>query len=107
MAFKSLGLVLLFLATGCSWVNPSLKGLQVNLLDLAEVADCQKLSITSSKTLTKVFFIPRPERKIVVELVTLAKNEAAILGGDTIAAEGGAVKGEQDFGVYRCRPRLQ
>jgi hypothetical protein len=37
-------------------------------------------------------------------LVALARNEAALMGGDTVVAESPVKDGRQLFGVYRCRP---
>jgi hypothetical protein len=39
---------------------------------------------------------------VAEELATLARNEGALLGGDTVAAESPVAEGRQTFGVYQC-----
>jgi hypothetical protein len=43
-------------------------------------------------------------RKVAGELEALARNEAALMGGDTVVAELPVKDGRQVFGVYRCQP---
>jgi hypothetical protein len=49
-----------------------------------------------------VGILARGDSKVRGELITLARNEAATMGGDSIVAESPAVQGRQTFGVYRC-----
>lgn len=91
------------LAAGCTWVKPSAKSHEIVLLTQNQVVNCVKKGVTTSKTLSKVTFVPRANDKVFSELVMLAKNEAVILGGDAVVAEGRMEEGRQTFGVYRCR----
>jgi hypothetical protein len=85
------------LSAGCTWVKPSAKSHEIVLLTPAQVVNCVKKGVTTSQTLSKITVVPR-----FSELVMLAKNEAVILGGDAVVAEGLMEKGRQTFGVYRC-----
>lgn len=87
----------------CTWVKPSAKSHEVVLATQDQVVNCVKKGVTVSKTLSKVVVVPRGNDKVFSELVMLAKNEATILGGDTVVAEGVMEAGSQRFGVYRCR----
>lgn len=91
------------LSAGCTWVKPSAKSHEVVLMTQDQVVNCVKKGVTSSKTLSKITVVPRSNDKVFSELVMLAKNEAVILGGDAVVAEGLMEEGRQTFGVYRCR----
>ncbi len=88
--------------SACQWVKPTEGGDQVSLVKRAHIVNCEKLGSTTSKVKEKVGIVKRKERKVVDELVTLAKNEAAGLGGDTIVANGPLQAGTQAFDIYRC-----
>ncbi len=89
-------------ATGCTWVKPSAKGAQVREATAEEVAGCQRIGTASGTTRTSVV-LPRDKDKIRTEQVTLARNQAAVLGGDTVVADGPPDGGTQAFIVYRCQ----
>lgn len=95
-------LVAVVLVSACTWVKPSVRSHMIVLKDENQVVNCVKKGLTRSKTLSSVVFIPRSEAKVFSELVMLAKNEAVILGGDTVVPEGEMISGEQTFGIYRC-----
>jgi hypothetical protein len=86
----------------CTWVKPTTKSHEIVLKESSQVVNCVKKGVTNSKSLSKIAFVPRNQEKIFNELVLLAKNEAVILKGDTIVAEGKMDKGQQTFGVYLC-----
>lgn len=86
----------------CAWVKPAEDAHHVALVKPQAVMDCKKLGITTASTLNSIVGIQRKEAVKVNELVTLAKNEAAVMQGDTIVAKGPLDKGKQDFYVYRC-----
>ncbi|MCR6651161.1 MAG: DUF4156 domain-containing protein [Cellvibrionaceae bacterium] len=91
------------LASACTWVKPSARSHEVVLMTRDQVVNCVKKGSTTSKTLSKITVVPRGNDKMFSELVMLAKNEAVILGGDAVVAEGRMEEGRQTFGVYRCR----
>lgn len=89
--------------SSCAWVKPTEAGAQVELITPAEAHACAKKGATTSKTLGSIVFIPRNEDKIASELVTLAKNEAVIMGGDSLVAGAKPSRSEREFLIYRCR----
>jgi hypothetical protein len=91
------------LVGACTWVKPIPQSQSVALLEKKSIVNCVKKGITQSKTLSKFLFIPRSQSKMSLELVTLAKNEATIMGGDVVVAETLIKEGGQRFGVYLCR----
>jgi hypothetical protein len=50
----------------------------------------------------RVAGVERKPTKVAAELATLARNEGAQLGGDTVVAETPVSDGSQVFGVYQC-----
>ncbi len=86
----------------CTWVKPSDAGAEVALVKPAHIHDCEKIGSTTSKVKQKVGIIERKEQKVMDELITLAKNEAARVGGDTILAKGSNEDDEHIFDIYRC-----
>ena len=92
------------LAGGCTWVKLTEPGSDVRVGTVAQVASCKKLGATHAKTSTKIAFFARSARKIDSELESLARNEAAEMGADTIVAQGPASsEGRRSFDVYQCK----
>jgi hypothetical protein len=94
----TLGLLL----ASCEWVKPTSGAESVSLVKAGMADSCQKVGSTHSRVKDGLGIVKRKEQKVTQELVTLAKNEAAKLGGDTIVARGPIVEGEQEFDVYKC-----
>jgi hypothetical protein len=86
----------------CTWVPLTSGGQSVRILQASEVANCEKIAETTSRTSDRVIIFARSDRKVREELDSLARNEAADLGGDAIVPIGTADDGRQSFGVYRC-----
>lgn len=101
---KRLSLLMILTAglSACSWVPLSTEGEAVSVLAASEAANCERLGQTSSKVPHKVGFLKRTESKQAEELATLARNEAANMGGNAIVAAGEPEEGQQRFIVYRC-----
>ncbi len=89
--------------TACSWVKVTEEGNQVVLRGYEEVTMCKKLGYTRSLVKDKIGFIERDADKMTEELIVLAKNEAAVMGGDTIVARAPVKDGQMVFDVYRCK----
>ena len=95
--------ILVTAIAGCSWVSLSPGGERVRLMKPEEVTVCQKLGRTTATTSTTVLgFIGRGYPTVAEEVQYLGRNEAAKMGGDSIAPEGGIEGGRQVVGVYRC-----
>lgn len=90
------------LLAACQWVKPSEEGSRVALVKPIHVEGCEKLGSTTSTVKEKVGVVKRKTAKVTDELVILAKNEAAKIGGDTILAKGPREVGQQTFEIYRC-----
>jgi hypothetical protein len=91
-------------AASCTWVPLTESGGRVLVADATRIDRCEKLGSTRSKTSDRVVFFQRTERKVSEELATLARNEAAQMGGDTVVPLGEPEDGRQAFDVYRCGP---
>jgi len=88
-------------AGACTWVKLTAAGEGVRMATSAEVARCRKLGATHTKTWTGIF--KRSEEKMDSELETLARNEAADMGGNAIVPQGPASsEGRRSFDVFSC-----
>lgn len=89
--------------SACNWVRVIPEGQDVRLLTQGQVSACQRVGTTTSTTTGRVVVIPRGSETVQTELVDLARNEAGLMGGNAIVAEGTVVDGRsQRFVVYRC-----
>jgi hypothetical protein len=87
---------------GCTWVGISDEGRDVVVLPNAELIDCERIADTRSRVPRKVWFVPRRGVDVEKELETLARNEAALLGGNVVSPMGQERAGQREFAVYRC-----
>ncbi|HEY6130661.1 MAG TPA: DUF4156 domain-containing protein [Halioglobus sp.] len=101
---KSVVIVLLGVvaASGCTWVEPKPGASNVSLVMPTHVSNCKSLGTTISQVKAKVGIINRNDEKVAGELLTLAKNSAVEIGGDTLVAEGAPNEGTQKFRIYKC-----
>ena len=88
-------------AFGCSWVRTTPGGANVREETAANVTACQEVGTAYGTTQTSVG-LPRNADVIREEQVTLARNQAAKIGGDTIVQAGAPSGGTLTFNVYRC-----
>ncbi len=86
----------------CTWIKLTEGGTNVSQASEADVVNCQKVGIVSAHTRDQVV-VNRSDSKVREELLVLARNEAARLGGDSIVPMGPQREGEQDFTAYKCR----
>ncbi len=99
-------IILLLLALtllACTWVELSPEGKKVVVLDAPEVKNCDFLGTTTVSVKADVARIKRNEKKVKLELETLARNEAVKLQGDAVVPAGDIFGGTQVFRIYRCR----
>jgi hypothetical protein len=94
--------LLLSLTTACTWVQLTAEGRGVQLLTSSEVSNCTRVGTTSSATTSRLLVVQRGGEKVQGELVTLARNEAGLMDGNTIVADSTIEGGRQSFTVYRC-----
>ncbi|MGI9536181.1 MAG: DUF4156 domain-containing protein [Desulfocapsaceae bacterium] len=95
---------ILLLLSSCTWVEPTVKGSEIKLVEQngETLKTCEKLGSVTSMVKHEIGFFNRSEEKVNTELATIAQNEAAEMGGDTIAAEGPTENGHRTFTVYKC-----
>ena len=89
-------------ALACTWVKLSEGGEAVRVAKPGEVAGCESKGRTHAQTTDRVAIFARRDQPIRLELESLARNEAALMGGDTIAPATPIERGRQSFDVYRC-----
>lgn len=92
--------VLLFNA--CSWVDLSAQAEKVEVMNRDQAAVCERVGQTTSQVVDQVAFLDRSKEKQEKELITLARNEAASMGGNAIVPATQVTDGRQRFVVYRC-----
>lgn len=89
-------------AGACSWVKTTPQGESVRVASVDEVGTCVRQGKVTVSLKNRVAGVERKPTKVATELATLARNEGATLGGDTVVAETPVSEGRQVFGVYRC-----
>jgi hypothetical protein len=102
MRYRALAAIVSVFLAGCSFVKYTEAGARVRVAAPADVASCERIGTVSAKTTDKLV-LPRVEEKVKAELDTLACNEGAALGGDTVVPDGPREAGTQRYIVYRCR----
>lgn len=98
----TLALAMLLTASACTWVKPTEAGANVQISSADAVADCERLGKVNVSVKDRIGRVNRKETKVETELGTLARNEGAVMGGNTVVAESGVEDGRQEFGVYDC-----
>ena len=88
--------------TGCTWVQLSSEGENVSLAGVDVIGNCERIGRATAKTLGEIVTVERGGGRLQEELLTLARNEAGRMGGNTVVPESLIDDGQQDFGVYNC-----
>ena len=99
---RSALLVLASLHLGCTWVALAPEAEGVRVLEADQADRCRSLGTTTSSVLAKAGPFDRSPNKVRGELETVARNEAARMGGDAIVPVAAVEQGKQTFAVYRC-----
>jgi Domain of unknown function (DUF4156) len=96
------GLALVSLQS-CTWVQPDDAGAKVRVVYKGSLdGACEKRGEVTVSVKHEIVGIERGANKVRDELESLARNEAATLGADTIRAIDEPHDGEQRFGAFRC-----
>jgi len=92
----------------CTWVKVTPNGESVRLVQSVRVVElCKRIGKVNTKVVSEVVFNRDPE-KVASELADLARNEAALMRGDTIVPASEIIDGRRSFDVYQCFPaRMQ
>lgn len=86
----------------CTWVKPEPEAAEIQVVKPEHVENCKKLGEASAQTKDKLIGLQRKSKKVSEELLTLAKNEAASMGGNTLVSVEAPEDGKQSFLVYLC-----
>jgi hypothetical protein len=95
-------IVLAGMLNACTWVKTTPEGESVRVASADAVADCVRKGKVTVSVKSRVGGVERKPTKVATELAALARNEGALLGGDTVVAETDVAEGRQTFGVYQC-----
>lgn len=88
----------------CTWVKVTSQGEGVRLVQSARAVEpCKKLGRVETKVVSQIIF-DRDAEKVAGELADLARNEAALMNGDTIVPVSEINEGRRRFDVYQCFP---
>lgn len=89
--------------SACTWVKLEKPGAEVRVVARQQsLSGCTfKGEITTTVT-NRLAGVERNSIKVADELETLARNEAAALGANTLQPQSEAVAGEQRFSAYLC-----
>ena len=104
---RHLAIISLFTAAlvgGCTWVTPSPEtvGKGIAVVDGADVAHCRLTARADLSVPEKLGTLQRLPEDMQNDLQTLAKNQAASAGDDTVAPLTTQVGGKQTWGLYVC-----
>ena len=97
-------LVLANFSVACNWVKTTPEGTKVSVAQAADVGGCVHKGAVTTSLKSRIAGFERKPAKVATELATLARNEAARMGGDTVVAESAVKDGRQEFGIYLCKP---
>ncbi|HEX7029636.1 MAG TPA: DUF4156 domain-containing protein [Gammaproteobacteria bacterium] len=101
--FRCLPLVLLPLATACSWVALEKGAGEVLVLPPERLpADCESRGKVTVSVLDKVGVLERHADEVIEDLNILARNYAAEKGGDTAVPRGPVTTGARQYAIFRC-----
>lgn len=89
---------------GCTWVTPSPEavGKRIAVVDGTAVTNCRLASKADLSVPDKLGTLQRMPEDMQNDLQTLAKNQAANVGADTVAPLSDQVGGKQSWGFYLC-----
>jgi hypothetical protein len=90
------------LLSACSSLKLTPDGEKIRVLQPSEVNSCRELGKTNTSVTATVVGIERPDDTIAKELIIIASNGAARMGGDTIVPLTVVEAGQQTFVVYKC-----
>lgn len=102
--FLTIQFFVLLSLSACTWVKPTQLGSEVRYIEQTDrtFESCTKLGTMTSMVKDKIGPTNRSKEKVDIELITIAKNEAVEMGGDTIVPTGPVKNGRREFTVYRC-----
>jgi len=97
-------LTLFALLQACTWVKTTPGGENVRVAKAEQVTSCERKGEVTASLKSRVGGYERKPGKVAGELETLARNDAATMGGNTVVGETTVKDGTKTFGVYNCNP---
>ena len=88
--------------SSCAATKLSPGGKKVRVLAPDEVSSCKKLGQTNTSVTDSIAGVKRPIEALEHEIVTITRNSADTMGGDTIVPLTVIEGGKQSFIVYKC-----
>jgi len=98
VAIATLGVI----AGACTWVEPDTGGRAVRVAYDDDLSRCRHRGDVTVSVKAEIAGIDRKAVKVQDELESLARNEAATIGADTVQALENPHDGEQRFAAYAC-----
>ncbi|VAX13688.1 hypothetical protein MNBD_GAMMA24-680 [hydrothermal vent metagenome] len=92
----------ILIVSACTWVNVKPGAETVRVAKPEQVLNCKKMGSSTVTVTAEVAAIARDPETIQQELVTLARNSAADLGGNVVVPVSKIDKGKQIFVIYDC-----
>ena len=86
----------------CTWVEPDSRGREVRVAYDADLSACRKRGELTVSVKHAIAGIERNPNKVRDELESYARNEAAVLGANTVQALDEPADGEQRYGAWTC-----
>ena len=88
--------------SACTWVEPDAGGRTVRVAYDENLGGCRKMGEVEVSVKADIAGIDRSRHKVRDELESLARNEGATLGADTVQALDEPLRGAQRYGAWRC-----
>jgi hypothetical protein len=101
-AYSTAALGACLLLGACTWVEPDSRGREVRVAYDADLSACRKRGEVTVSVKHSVAGIERNPNKVRDELESYARNEAAVLGANTVQALDDPADGEQRYGAWSC-----
>ncbi len=93
-----------FILSACNWNKQTRSSEKVELVKKVYVGSCKYKGTVEAKVKEKIGGIKvLSDKKMRQELVIIAKNNAAEMGGDSITSASRIKNGRKTFKVYLCR----
>ena len=100
---NTMAIALIAAVSGCTWVEPDAGGKAVQVAYGKNLSSCTSKGQITVSVKHKVGMYRRNDLKVRDELESLARNEAATMGANTIQSVDEPLNGEQRFGAFDCR----
>jgi hypothetical protein len=98
----TVAIAIALLSTSCTYVKTDPTAENIVLANKSRVQNCKRIGTANTRVKADIVGINRKPQKVASELLALARNEAANIGGNTLVADSEIAAGKQRFIVYQC-----